>query len=105
MKNHLLHMIKTLTHILTRKKAMATFLALFFLSGCAAFQEKKKTTLLLEEIQKETASKGKEIDSSAVWIEATIKRRWVPGRFKSNRIYVHGHYEDYVETPGHWKAQ
>ena len=84
---------------------MATLLALLFLSGCAVFQEKKKTTLLLEEIQKEPAPEGKEIDSSAVWVEATIKRRWVPSRFKSNRIFVHGHYEDYVETPGHWKAQ
>lgn len=105
MKKHLIQMITILKNYFTKEKLLLVLLIPVFLSGCAAFQEKKKTTLLLEELQKETASDGKEIDSSAVWVPATIKRRWVPDHLKGNRIYVHGHYEDFVENSGHWKTQ
>jgi hypothetical protein len=72
--------------------------------GCASLKGKDKTTLLLEEIQKEQAKTGEPVDENALWESAQIEKRWVPDQFRANR-YIPGHYEYVVVNPGHWKSK
>lgn len=72
--------------------------------GCASLQGSDKTTLLLEEIQKEQAKTGEPVDEDALWESAQIEKRWVPAQFLGNR-YIPGHVEYVVVTPGHWKSK
>ena len=63
----------------------------------------KKTTLLLEEIQREQQTPHEVIQGDAIWVPARIEKRWVPDQYRGNRIYVPGHYEFVVVNQGYWK--
>ena len=81
------------------------FSLVVFNIGCASLQQKDEPSLLLEEIKKEQTLKGVEVDTNDLWENSKIEKRWVPAQFRGNRVYVEGHYEYVVVTPGRWKTK
>ena len=80
---------------------MSLLCAVFFLSGCATFEDMDFNKPLVVLVEKKESKAKEEKD----WVEAKTSRIWVNPHVDENGDLVDGHYKNTILEQGHWAVK